>query len=85
MTTSEIRNKVFAELDSRPLAQPSRRKNALDHVLDYIKTSKYHNNGSVILPGDKREFKQDYEVHKGKNLTGAESSVINEMYNQYGL
>lgn len=85
MTITEIRNKVFAELDSRPLAQPSRRKNALDHVLDYIKTSKYHNNGSVILLGDKREFKQDYEVYKGSKLSGAEDSVINEMYKQYGL
>ena len=85
MTITEIRNKVFAELDSRNLANPSIRKNALDRVLDFIKTSKYHKNESVILPGDKRQFKQDYEVHKGKDLTGAESSVINEMYNQYGL
>lgn len=85
MTTTEIRNKVFAELDSRNLANPSIRKNALDHVLDFIKTSKYHNNGSVILPGDKREFKQDYEVYKGSKLSGAEDSVINEMYKQYGL
>lgn len=85
MTMTEIRNKVFAELDSRPLAQPSRRKNALDHVLDYIKTSKYHNNGAVTLPEDKRQFKQDYEAHKGNNLSGAENSVINEMYKQYGL
>lgn len=85
MTTSEIRNKVFAELDSRNLAKPSIRKNALEHVMEYVKTSKYHKNGAVILPEDKRQFKKDYELHKGKNLTGAESSVINEMYNQYGL
>lgn len=85
MTTTEIRNKVFAELDSRNLANPSIRKNALDRVLDFIKISKYHENGSVILPKDKRQFKQDYEAHKGKDLTGAESSVINEIYNQYGL
>lgn len=37
MTTTEIRNKVFAELDSRNLANPSIRKNALDRVLDFIK------------------------------------------------
>ena len=37
MTTAEIQNKVFAELDSRNLANPSIRKNALDHVLDFIK------------------------------------------------
>lgn len=84
MTITEIRNKVFAELDSRNLANPSIRENALDRVLDFIKTSKYYKNGAVILPEDKRQFKQDYEVHKGKDLTGAESSVINEMYNQYG-
>lgn len=84
MTTTEIRNKVFAELDSRNLANPFIRKNALDRVLDFIKTSKYHKNGSVILPGDKREFKQDYEVYKGSKLSGAEDSVINEMYKQYG-
>ena len=65
MTTTEIRNKVFAELDSRNLANPSIRKNALDRVLDFIKTSKYYKNGAVILQEDKRQFKQDYEVHKG--------------------
>lgn len=48
MTTTEIRNKVFAELDSRNLANPSIRKNALDRVLDFIKISKYHENGSVF-------------------------------------
>lgn len=85
MTTNEIRNKVFAELDSRGLANPSIRKNALNRVLEYIETSKYYKNGSVILPEDKRQFKQDYGNYKGKDLTGAESSVINEMYNQYGL
>ena len=60
-------------------------ENALDQVLDYIKISKYHKNGAVILPEDKRQFKQDYEAHKCNNLSGAENSVINEMYNQYGL
>lgn len=48
-------------------------------------TTEYYKNGSVILPEDKRQFKQDYGIYKGKELTGAESSVINEMYNQYGL
>ena len=85
MTITEIRNKVFSVLDSRSLAKPSIRKNALNHVLDYIKTSKYYKNGELILPQDKKQFKRDYEVHKEKALNGAENSVINEMYNQYGL
>lgn len=55
------------------------------HWTVYWILSKYHENGSVILPKDKRQFKQDYAAHKGKDLIGAESSVINEMYNQYGL
>lgn len=85
MTTAEIRNKVFAELDSRPLAQPSIRKNALERVLEFVKVSKYYKNGDVILPQDKKQFKLDYHTHKGSKLSGAEDSVINEMYNQYGL
>ena len=85
MTITEIRNKVFAELDSRNLTQPSRRKNDLDHVLDFIKVSKYYSKVNVLLPQDKEQFKLDYQTHKGEKLNGAERSVINEMYNQYGV
>lgn len=85
MTINEIRNKVFAVLDSRNLKQPARRKNALGHVLNYIAISKYSSNGRIILPQDNKEFKQNYRTHKGNDLSSAESSVINEMYKQYGL
>ena len=85
MTIVEIQNKVFAELDSRNLANPSIRKKAFEHVSDFIKVSKYYSKGDVILPQDKKQFKLDYQTHKGKKLNGAESSVINEMYKQYGL
>ena len=85
MTTTELRNKVFAELDSRNLAAPSIRKNAFDRVMDFIKVSKYYNGGNVNLPQDKKQFKSDYQTYKGNDLSGAESSVINEMYKQYGL
>ena len=83
MTVTEIRDKVFAELDSRDLAQPSRRKSALEYVLDYINHSQYCSNGKVLLPSDKKHFKQAYKIYKGKELNGAENSAINEMYNQY--
>lgn len=85
MTITEIRNKVFSVLDSRNLAAPSIRKNALNHVLDYVKTSNYFSNGELILPQDKNQLKRDYETHKGTKLNDAESSLINEMYKQYGL
>lgn len=85
MKTNELRTNVFAVLDSRNLANPSIRKHAFERVLEYIKTSKYYKNGEVDFPQDKKQFKHDYETYKGKDLTGAENSIINEMYNQYGL
>lgn len=85
MTIIELRNKVFAELDSRDLADPSIRKRAFNHVLDYIRQSEYYNNEKLILPPDKNNFKKNYETYKCKKLNGAEKSIINEMYNQYKL
>lgn len=83
MTIKEIRYQVLAVLDSRNLKQPSRRKNALEHVLSYIENSNWTSNGDIILPQDKETFKQEYMTHKGKNLNDAEKSIINEIYNQY--
>ena len=86
MTILKLRDKVFAVLDGRNLAQPSRRKNAFHRVADFIRASKYCNDGEVILPRDKKQFKQDYAIYKkDKNPSGAENSVINEIYEQYGL
>ena len=82
MTIKEIRYQVLAVLDSRNLKQPSKRKNALEHVLSYIENSNWTSNGDIILPQDKETFKQGYISHKVKNLNGAEKSAINEIYNQ---
>ena len=83
MTIKEIRYQVLAVLDSRNLKQPSKRKNALEHVLSYIENSNWTSNGDIILPQDKETFKQGYISHNVKNLNGAEKSAINEIYNQY--
>lgn len=83
MTIKEIRYQVLAVLDSRNLKQPSRRKDALEHVLSYIENSNWTSNGDIILPQDKETFKQGYMTNKGKNLNDAEKSIINEIYNQY--
>lgn len=83
MKITDLRSKVIAELDSRNLAQPSIRKNALERVLEFIKQSEYHNNGELHLPYDKKRLKEEYASYKGKELYGAENSIINEIYNQY--
>lgn len=83
MKIFDIRERVFSELDSRNLAQPARRKTALEHVLVFVARSKYCRNEDVILPCSKNQFKQDYESHKNHAMNGAEKSVINEMYKLY--
>lgn len=83
MEINILRNKVYAELDSRNLANPSIRKNALNHVLEFVRQSKYSKLNQVTLPEDKKIFKQEYSVFKNGNLSGAENSAINEMFNQY--
>ena len=85
MTPEEIKFKVHQILDSRPLAQPSRRKNALKNVLSYIINSKqYFQSGSVILPSDKKTFKSEIAIIKGNDLNGAEDSIINTIYSVIG-
>lgn len=89
ITLSELQRLVCEELDQRNLKRPSIRKNALTRVCQYIQTcsKNYLHENRLRLPEDKDRFKADYERYKkqyinGKNLSGAESSVINEMYNQ---
>lgn len=68
-------------LDSRGLAQPSRRKNAIRRVAEFINsTDIYLKNGHLNLPLDKNIFKDAYRRHKQSALSGAESSAINHMY-----
>ena len=89
MTLSELQRLVYEELDHRSLSQPKRRKDALRAVYQYIQAynENYLYEDRLRLPEDKNQFKADYERYKkqylnGKNLSSAESSVINEMYNQ---
>lgn len=84
MTIEELRQKVFQDLDSRGLKNPSIRKGALNNILSFIETQKiYSNNGDLSLPSDKNSFKLSYQKWKGKELNSAESSVINTMYEHY--
>ncbi len=87
MTKLEALQKaVEKELESRNLKNPKVRINALGHVCDYIKmnSSVYiKEDGNLQFPEDKDRFKKSYELtKKNKKLNDAESSVINEMYEQ---
>lgn len=85
MTISQLRVAVHIELDRRNLKNPQIRKRALEHVLQFISDSEYLVDGIISLPSDKNVLKEKYKQRKGSNLSGAESSVINEIYNQYNL
>lgn len=84
MTVEELRLKVFRDLDSRGLKDPSIRKGALNKILSFIQTKEiYMKNGDLILPSDKESLKTAYQKWKGESLNSAESSVINTMYEHY--
>lgn len=82
MTLQDLRLKVREEFDRRDLKSNTRYR-ALDKVIAYIK--EYHNGSLSVLQNNKQEFKNQYENYKsriGQAFSSAESSAINEMYNQ---
>lgn len=80
MRVQEMIMYVDNYLDSQGLAQPSRRKNAIRKVAEFIKsTDIYLKNGHLNLPVDKDSFKDAYCRYKHA-LNGAENSAINHMY-----
>lgn len=85
MTLLQLKHAVQTELEGRKLKQPQRRLGALEHVVDFIEASgtAYLSGGNLRLPSDKNKLKSDYEHYKGKSISGAETSIINEIYNQY--
>ncbi len=87
MTLLQLTTAVQTELDRRNLKSPKTRGNALKKVAEFItiQASEHSVNGHIVLPSDKNMLKKNYECHKGAVLNGAESSVINEIYNQYQL
>lgn len=87
MTLSQLTTAVQTEWNWRNLKSPQTRGNALKKVAEFIAVhaSEYSVNGHIVLPSDKNVLKRNYEGYKGKQLNGAESSTINEIYNQYKL
>ena len=85
MTTREMITLVDRFLDSRNLATPRRRKNAIRNVARFIEsTGTFLEGNQLALPSDKKTFKAAYERYKGSNMSSAESSAINHMYDVVG-
>lgn len=82
MTLDDLTIRVRNEFDKRNLKSRTRYR-ALDKIVSYIKES--HNGCISILQKSKLEFKSQYEDYKtsiGQAFSSAESSAINEIYNQ---
>ena len=83
MKLNELRQRIITEYDSRHLKSKAR-YNALDKVMNFLK-KEYKNvaeDVSASLPEDKNQVKTEYENYMNKRINSAESSVINEIYNQ---
>ena len=83
MTLNELQQRMIAEYDKRNLKSKAR-YNALDKVMDFLK-KEYKNvkeDVNASLPNEKESLKAAYTEYKGKKINCAESSVINEIYNQ---
>lgn len=79
MTIEQLKTKVEKELNSRELNSKVRFY-ALDKVIPFIKDQ--YGFDAASLPTSKENLKGSYKIYKGKDLSGAESSAINELYNQ---
>lgn len=84
MNFSEIKKLMITEYDSRNLAS-SVRYNALNHFDTFLKENYVDIWNDVSkFPADKDMMKRYYAEYNGKELSGAKSSVVNEVYNQIG-
>ena len=84
MEWNELKKRVADEYGRRQLKSDVRYR-ALDKIGDYLKAC--HKNVitdvSALMNIDRDALKEAYRNHKpSKKLSGAESSAINEVYNQ---
>ncbi|MDE6715233.1 MAG: hypothetical protein K2J74_01995, partial [Muribaculaceae bacterium] len=74
-----------SEYESRPLKRREIRERALNKVIEYLDIKGYTDNAEQLINKPKVVLKEEYLSYKqsmGQTLSGAESSVINEIYNQ---
>lgn len=80
MTTKELLDAVYKDIDSRNLKQPRIRKNAADKIVMFMETTGQFLSGTqVVFPTDRSRVREKYEEFKGKQLNGAEKNVVKIM------
>lgn len=79
----ELKKCILLEYQRRNL-KSNVRINSLNKIEIYLKSNhiSIYNHIERLLKIEKQDFKKLYEQHKGSNLSGADSSAINEIYNQ---
>ena len=82
MTWNELKPLIENDLLSRQLKDPSIRLRALDNIEALLKVHmpELLNDILAICNIEKKEFKKLIAHYKGKELNGAEKSVINDIY-----
>ena len=83
MTWTELKKTIIAEYDSRNLKSRVR-YNAIERIEIIIEQHHAQAIKEVkkLMVVDKQCLKKQYAEQKGKSISGAESSVIDEIYNQ---
>lgn len=88
MNWNEIRMSIINDLNNKGLANPNIRINALERLEGIMKSNfkEILNDPSLLKKIDKNVFKERLAKFKSNNtLNGAESSVINNIYDKLGL
>ena len=83
MNWIEIKRSIINDLNTRGLANPNIRINALERLEGVMKShfKEILNDPSLLKKIDKNEFKKQLAKFKPNTiLNGAESSIINEIY-----
>ena len=81
MTWKELKKTIIAEYDSRNLKSRVR-YNAIERIEIFIEHAQAIKEVKKLMVVDKQCLKKQYVEQKGKSISGAESSVIDEIYNQ---
>lgn len=83
MNLIQLKLNVQDSLENKGLKKPNIRQGAMEHIYQFMKDNKdmfLGANGDVRLPSDETVIKNAYKKYKGRELSSAEMSVINEMY-----
>ncbi len=81
MSLDELKQRVESEYDRRELKSQVR-PNQLGHIIDYLK--RQYGNSVACLSKGKETLKEEYRKYRQKeDLSGAEKSAFNEIYNQW--